>query len=412
MNRKFIKNLKVAFFLGHKSLLKSNRATLALMVFIMSLAFVNLMFISSILGGIIVSINEQIRTNIVSNIVIEPQEKPVKKDFIVHSNEIQRQIENIPGVVSAVRRYKLAGTIAYDKEKNGKYTYKSAEIIGVDPEKEKIMSEIPNKIIKGNYLEGLGAGDIVIGSDVAGGHGGDEFNSLGGAKVGEKVKIIFSNGIMRDYTIRGIFKINFGFADRMSFITSKEAESIFSVYDNASQILVKTETTGDEERYVKQITRFIPGLRIKKWTDYMGPLGGISESFNVITIMISTIGLVVVAITIFILIYVNAIHKRRQIGILKAIGINQNIIIYSYVFQAIFYAVTGVAIGVLLIFFVIGPYFMEHPLNLPIGETSLALDTARTIQSVASLIFASFIAGLIPSRQAARENILSAIWGT
>lgn len=382
-----------------------------MMISILSLAFINLIFISGILGGILVAMDKQVRTNVVSNIVIEPQEEPVKKDYIIHASDLQRQIEQIPGVVATARRYKLAGTIAYDKNKNGKFVYRSAEIAGVDPEAEKNMSDIYRKILAGRYLEGLGTGDIVLGSEIAGGYGGDELNSLGGAKVGEKIKITFSNGVTRDYTVRGIFKINFGFADRMAFITTKEAESLLSVYDNASQVLIKTATVGDEDRYIEQIRPLAPNLKFKKFKDYMGPLADVSKSFDIITLMISAIGLVVAAITIFILIYVNAVHKRRQIGILKAIGINQNIIIYSYIFQALFYAISGVTIGALLVFYVIAPYFANHPLNLPVGESSLALDTGRIIQNIASLLVAAFVAGLIPSRQAAKENILKAIWG-
>lgn len=406
-----MRSLKIAYFLALKSIYKGNRATIVLMIFIMSLAFINLVFISSILGGIIVAMNNQVRTNVVSNIVIEPQEEPVKKDFIIHASGLQRQIEQIPGVVATARHYKLAGMIAYDKKKNAKFVYRSAEIVSIDPETEINMSDISSKIIEGRYLEGLGAGDIVIGSEIAGGYGGDELNSLGGAKVGDKIKITFSNGVMRDYTIRGIFKINFGFADRMAFITTKEAESLLSVYNNASQILVKTDTVYDENRYIEQIRPLAPNLKIKKFNDYMGPLGGVSKSFDIITLMISTIGLAVAAITIFILIYVNAVHKRRQIGILKAIGVNQNIIIYSYIIQALFYAISGIVIGVLLIFYVIAPYFAKHPLDLPVGESSLALNTGRIVQNMVSLLIAAFVAGLIPSRQAAKENILKAIWG-
>lgn len=404
--------LKVALFLGYKSIIRGNRATTALMIFILSLAFVNLIFISSILNGVIVAINKQVLTNVVSNVVIEPQEKPVKKDFIIHAGELEERIRNIPGVVAVVAHYKLAGSFAYDKEKNGKFIYRSAEIVGINPEEEKKISTVSQKIVAGEYLEGLGTGEIILGADIAGGYGGDELNSLGGAKVGDKIKVTFSNGTIRDYKVKGIFRANFGFVDRMSFVTAKEAESILSVYNNASQILVKTDTSGDEERYISQIRPLVPNLEIKSWTDYMGPLGGVSESFDIITLMISVIGLAVAAITIFILIYVNTIYKRRQIGILKAIGIKQNVIIYSYIFQALFYAITGVIIGTLLVFYALAPYFSSHPLQLPVGEASLGLDSLKIVYSIISLLIAALIAGFIPAWQVARENILKAIWGT
>ena len=127
--------------------------------------------------------------------------------------------------------------------------------------------------------------------------------------------------------------------------------------------------------------------------------------------MVGIIGLTVAAITIFIMIYINVVNKRRQIGILKAIGIKQNIIILSYIFQAMFYSVLGVIIGLFLIFSLIGPYFIRNPIKLPMGDVGLALENNAVILGIVSLILAAVIAGLIPSWNAARENILKAIWG-
>lgn len=407
------RTLKVALFLGYKSISRGNRGTLVLMIFILSLAFVNLIFISGILNGIVIALEKQIKTNIVSNIVVEPQEEPVKKDFIIHAHELKDQIERLPGVSKTVAHYGLSGTIAYDKEKNGKFKFSSAEIIGIDPKEERGMSEVSDNIIAGRYLEGLGSGDILIGADLAGGYNGSqELTSLGGVKVGDKVRISFSGGVERDYTVRGIFKVKFGFADRQALITTKEAESVLSVYDNASQILVRVPNEADEDRLIGDIQKIAPNIRVKKWTEYMGEFSGVTQSFNTITLIISAIGLAVAAITIFILIYVNVVHKRRQIGILKAIGIKQEIIVCSYILQALFYAVSGVIIGTLLIFFVLVPYFLENPLPLPMGNTSLALDNARVLYSIVALLISALIAGFVPSWRGAKENILKAIWGT
>ena len=406
------RSLEVALFLGFKSIIRGNKATLALMVFIMSLAFVNLVFISSILYGIIAALNKQVATNVVSNIVIDPQEEPVRKDYIIHARALMDRLGAIPGVTATARHYKLAGAIAYDKEKNGKLKVVSGEIIGIDPGREKEISRISQNIVDGRYLEELDNDSILLGSAQAGGYGGDEeFRSLGGAKAGDKVVITFSNGAVREYKIKGVFKINFNLADRLAFITGREAESVLSVHDSASQILVRTDTLGSEDEYTGQIRSLAPDLRVRKWSDYMGGLSGVSTSFQIITLIISAIGLAVAAITIFILIYVNTVSRRRQIGILKAIGIEQNIVIYSYILQALFYASSGVIIGSVSVFYLIEPYFAAHPLPLPIGETRMVLDKMRIIYNIVSLMIAALIAGLIPSWRAAREDILKAIWG-
>ena len=407
------KDLKVAFFLGYKSIVNGHKGTIVLMIFILSLAFVNLVFVASILNGITTTINNQIVNNYVANIVISPQEEPRRKDYIVHTKELRQQIKNLPGVTATVAHYKMIATFAYDKNKDGQFKYGSWEVIGVDPEEEPSVTGILNNIIAGNYLEGLGSGDIVLGSDIAGGYGAvEEFKSLGGARVGEKVRLNFGNGATREYTVRGISKVRFILIDQTAYITAKEAKSILQLSDDrASQILVKIDKTGNEDWYIEKIKEIAPNLKVRKWTEYTSIVGDLTKSFDLIAAMISIIGLAVAAITIFILIYVNAINKRRQIGILKAIGIKENIVIISYILQALFYAISGIVLGLIIMFYFVEPYFIHHPLMFPIGDITLTIKEFQVTQGVFGLLVAAFIAGLIPAWRAARENILKAIWG-
>jgi len=407
------KDLKVAFSLGYKSIVNGHKGTIVLMIFILSLAFVNLVFVASILNGITTTINNQIVNNYVANIVISPQEEPRRKDYIVHTKELRQQIENLPGVTATVAHYKMIATFAYDKNKDGQFKYGSWEVIGVDPEEEPSVTGILNNIIAGNYLEGLGSGDIVLGSDIAGGYGAvEEFKSLGGARVGEKVRLNFGNGATREYTVRGISKVRFILIDQTAYITAKEAKSILQLSDDrASQILVKIDKTGNEDWYIEKIKEIAPNLKVRKWTEYTSIVGDLTKSFDLIAAMISIIGLAVAAITIFILIYVNAINKRRQIGILKAIGIKENIVIISYILQALFYAISGIVLGSIIMFYFVEPYFIHHPLMFPIGDITLTIKEFQVTQGVFGLLVAAFIAGLIPAWRAARENILKAIWG-
>ena len=408
-----IKDLKLALFLGYKSIINGHKSTIALMIFILSLAFVNLVFVASILNGITTTINNQIINNLVANIVISPQEEPTREKYIIHTKELRQQIEDLPGVTATAAHYNLTATFAYDKNKDGQFKYGSWEIIDIDPKEEHLVTGISDHIIAGRYLEDRGNSDIVLGSDIAGGYGAaQEFRSLSGVKVGEKVMLNFSNGATRKYTVQGISKVRFTLVDNTAYITQKEARSILQISDDrASQILVKIDKTGDEDWYIEKIREMNPELKVRKWPEYASAVGDLTKSFDLITAMISLIGLAVAAVTIFILIYVNAINKRRQIGILKAIGIKENIIIISYILQALFYAIFGIVFGSIIIFYFVEPYFINRPLAFPIGDITLTIKEAQVMQGVFGLLLAAFIAGLVPAWRAAKENILKAIWG-
>ncbi|MBU3979303.1 ABC transporter permease [Patescibacteria group bacterium] len=407
-----IQALKIAIFLAYKSIIRGNRAVSVLMIFILSLAFINLIFISAILDGVLEAINKQIINNIVSNIVINPQDVPSKRLYIPQARNIMEQIESIPGIATTARHYTTSGTIYFDKDKNGKTKDLSGAITGIDPEKERKISKISQYIAEGEYLEKTDTDKILIGAGLAGGYEeAEEIENLGGVKAGDTVRVAYNNGIVREYKVKGIFLTKFMDADRMAFVTTKEAESILSVSDKASQILVKTDRDGDEDKYLSQINSVNPDLKVKTWNEYMGPMKSVATSFDIIILIITTIGIVVAAITIFILIYVNVVNKRRQIGILKAIGIKEKVIVISYIFQALFHAVLGIIIGLILTLYLLVPYFIANPLIMPVGDVSLSMDMSRIISGVVSLFIAALIAGFIPSYLAARENILKAIWG-
>jgi putative ABC transport system permease protein len=105
------------------------------------------------------------------------------------------------------------------------------------------------------------------------------------------------------------------------------------------------------------------------------------------------------------------VNRRRQIGILKAIGMKERIIIMSYVMQAVFFAILGIIAGMLIINYAIVPYFIRNPLQMPIGLVGLALVNRDLAISIFSMLVVSMVAGFIPSWMVTRQNIIKAIWG-
>ena len=369
----------------------------------MALAFVNLMFMSSLFAGLTDASENQVIETLYSNIVIEPKDE---ETYIKNPDSILKKVNIVPGVLGTSAQYLTASTIVHE-EKSGAWIVRS-----VDPDDEVLVSEIPEMMIAGEYLSKYDRGEIVIGKEIAGGHGGSlEHISLGGVVVGDTLEVAFKNGVRREYRIKGIFDTNFIQSNQLAYITEKEMESVLGTSDMTSQILVKTEGKGGEDKYVEQFTMLGVHEDIKTWEVYAGIVRTISQSFTAINALISVIGLFVAAITIFIVIYVSTVSKRRQMGVLRAIGIKESIIIQSYVFQAVFYALCGCIAGLIVMFMVLVPYYTMHPLVFPMGDVTLVVEQKNAISRGAWLIVAAMIAGFIPSWRAVRETILDAIWG-
>jgi putative ABC transport system permease protein len=127
--------------------------------------------------------------------------------------------------------------------------------------------------------------------------------------------------------------------------------------------------------------------------------------------IIGATGLIVAAIVMFIVIYINVLSKKRQIGILRAIGIPQNAVLGSYLIQALTYSLIGIVLGWFVIRVVLEPYFILHPIDLPLGFLTLNIESGRVIGAALGLTAASVLAGLIPCWTVMRESIIATLWG-
>jgi putative ABC transport system permease protein len=402
-------NIKASLFLAYKTIVRGSKGTLIMTILIMTLAYVNLIFISSIFGGIVEAINEQYIDNLYGNIVITPA-----SDKIYIENKQTSSINHIPGIVAISAHYINDALISYDEYKDGNNIQQGKwKIKSVNVEDEKRVTAISNSIISGEYLDDKDRDKIVIGKEIAGGQGGDlDYLSLGGVLVGDKIDVKFSNNIKRTYTIKGIFSTKNNQADQMAFITRKEMESVLGVHNLSSEIIIKTTEKGQEEQYIEQIRQSgFYDEEIRTWEQLTGFTSSASKSFTMISIILGAIGTVVAGITIFIIIFVSIVNKRRQIGILKAIGMKESTIILSFVMQAVFYAIIGILLGISIILFIIRPFFVDNPLDFPVGWVSLKITFDIIKISNISLMVAALIGGFIPAFRGTRESILDSIWG-
>lgn len=398
-----LSNLNLSLFLAYKSITKGNKGTLVLTIFIMSLIFVNLVFTASIFLGLGNTVNNQVINTLYGNVALEPK---TDEKYISDVYSLKQKINSVPGITGISSQYVTGAAFSY-KDKSGAWAIRS-----INPDDEITVTTIHNFMIDGEYLSKLDSDEIILGKEIPGGYGGDlEHLSLSGVKVGDSINVLFNNGVSRSFRVKGVFDANFQQSNNIAYISQKEMESVLGLEDKASLILIKTTDKGNEDSYIKQFLELGIKEEIKPWTVYAAMVKNITASFDMIALLIAVIGLFVASVTIFIIIYVNTISKRRQIGILRAIGIEGSVIMHSYILQAMFYAISGTIIGLFIMFFILKPWFITHPLKFPVGFVSLLIVPEKVMVNSISLIAAALAAGLIPSWMAVRETILEAIWG-
>jgi ABC-type antimicrobial peptide transport system permease subunit len=137
----------------------------------------------------------------------------------------------------------------------------------------------------------------------------------------------------------------------------------------------------------------------------------IKTAFSLLGNLIGAIGIVVGSITIFIVVFINAVTRKKFIGILKGIGVSPLAIQISYLLQSLFYGVCGSALGSLILYGLLVPAFNAHPLNFPFSDGILVADIPTTILKIVILLIITLIAGYIPARNIINKNTLDSILG-
>jgi len=409
-------DFQAALFLFYKYVERGNKGTIVLTVLVATLAFIQINLISGILSGAVGLIYDQTKNNYVGNIVVQPGKDQWgnSEEYIKQVDLLKRKINAIPGIIGCSSRYNIGAVVEYDPDKTGKDVRTiSWPVKSINPDDEKRISELHNYMLAGAYLEESDRDQIIMGREVSGGYGASlEVQSLKGVNIGDEVTVFYHNGITRKYTVKGIYATVFPLADMSVFVTQKEMESVLGLRDRASEIIIRTDEAYPEAYYIKELRKAGVELEdIRPWQDFIGLVLGIVQSFDIIKRIILFIGLIVAGVTIFIVIFIAVISRRKQIGIMKAIGMKEGIIVASYIMLALFYAVIGIGVGIAIIEFVATPYFIAHPLSFPMGKVSLLIVRSEFVTSIVSMIIVSIIAGFIPSWRVSRENIIKAIWG-
>ncbi|OPX64154.1 MULTISPECIES: FtsX-like permease family protein [unclassified Methanoregula] len=404
MNETVIR-LKLSFFLGLRSLRRGSIGSLVMTVVIIGMVFTNMIFLPSVITGAINLFVEQTIEYQSGDVLIQPKEDV---EVISDLEDLLARVNRAPGVLRAAPHNNIGGVMKF------KGSRLAGSVIAIRPRDEVLVTGVSGKIRDGEYLGEGDTGVIIIGNYVAGHKDKSEdlMPSLGGVRAGDSIDVEFTNGVVRTYRVKGVFETKSYMADQSVFITWEELESIRGQkVDEATEVLVRTVPGEDAEEVKLSLTGMGIQEQIKTWHDLLGKaFAQVVQSYGVINSISTIVSIVIAIVVIFIVIMIKTLNNRRQIGILKAIGIHRTTITYSYVFQVILLAIMGIFFG-MLILFAMDRYFAVYPIRFPDGDIRPAFTLADIVTNAILLFVSSAIAGFIPAWLIAREEILTAMRG-
>lgn len=409
---------RIGLLLGLRQIQRASLWTTILIIFVMMLTFLNLIAVSGILVGLIEGAERAVRAESLGDIIMTENDG---ENTILETEAVIRQLETFPEIATYSVRYKAVGVLeANYKERrdlSADRDIANVSVTGIDPEKENAMSNLKESVISGEYLNPDEEGYILLGAlytEEYAQNFGDIFETVSNVSPGDTVRLT-SGDVSKEFTVKGIVQSKVDEVSLNTYIPEREFRRLFGVTDrNADQIVMRVSKTGDENNV--KVAMLHSGLdsyaKIQTYDEGKPKfITDIKNTFNILGTFIGSIGIVVASITIFIIIFINALSRRRHIGILKGIGINRSVIEIAYVIQAAFYALTGSLVGVLVTFgFLIG-YFEANPIQFPFSDGILVAEPLGTLYRFIILFIITLIAGFLPAWMIARQNTLNSILG-
>ena len=409
---------QTGFFLAVRQVRRSNPWTNILIVSIMTLTFLNLVVVSGILVGLIEGAVEGIKSHYLGDIFISNLEN---KTYTEQSQNIISAARNLPGVKFVTARYIESGTIEANYKNKLRQTDMDdsvgASIAGIDPRNEEAVTQLSSLVIKGEFIEENDFDKVVVGAMLLSQYldfDSPNFPVLDNVGIGSKIRVTIA-GNTREVIVKGITKSKVDEIDRRVFFPEKQFRALIGRNDfNADEIVLRLERGVDPLAIKRTLINFGFGnyARVQTQEDAEPKfIKDMKKTFAILGNVISSIGLAVAAITIFIVIFINAITRRKFIGILKGIGIDGRAIEFSYILQSLFYAILGSLAGCVIVFLALKPYFDAFPINFPFSDGILVVSIEGVLWRIAVLIIATVMAGYIPARLVVRQNTLDAILG-
>ncbi|MBP9839699.1 MAG: FtsX-like permease family protein [Candidatus Pacebacteria bacterium] len=419
-NTSFANIIRVGWFLAKRQVKNSNKSTTALIVFIMMLTFLNLVVVSGVLIGLIEGGNKANKEQYTGDVIVKTIAG--KKD-IQDTHEFENTLEKMPGVSNVSVRYIESGQIEANYRTRRDFSelqdVVGTQITGISLDKEDRLSGLSKFVVEGEFLQQNESGYILIGADILHRYSsdfGDFFASLEGVYPGDEVKVTVGDNT-RSFIVKGIVDTKVGEVSMRAFLTK---EDFWRLVDrpglNGNEIAIKispsSSLTGDTIKSYLVKSGFAPYGNIQTANEAIPEfLNQIKLAFALLGNVIGLIGIIVASITIFIVIFINAVTRRKYIGIMKGIGISEKAIEISYIFQSIFYAFLGGLFGIILIYAVLVPLFLAHPLDFPFSDGILVAPLGGTMFKFALLLIVTIIAGYIPARRIVKKNTLDSILG-
>lgn len=385
--------------------------TVSAMVVSSSLLILSLGVFSGMFRDMLASATEQYH----GHIVVSARGYQEDREMFGHlepGDELLAAIAGLEGVTGVSPRLRGFGLVSH-----GQNSY-PAELLGVEPEAERRVTTLAEKLVAGSYLKG-GSGDgAVLGRGLAKKLGvvpGDELVFVTQAADGS-----IGNDLL---TVAGVFATgDAGHDNALVLVGLPWLQEVMVLPGRVHEIAVAVREPMAAGALAETLAQRLPaGLEVHDWGDLLPEMREAIAGYDVSRLIMAVILYFAAGLGILNTFFMSVLERTREFGILMAMGMRpmriRLLVLLETLAMGAVSLVLGVALGLLL-----SLYMQAYGIDLsswltPVtyaGGTILprlhaTIEAANVTVPAALLLLVCLLAGLLPANRAAKLRPADAI---
>ena len=325
-------------------------------------------------------------------------------DAIVQAAEAQ------PEVIAASKRIVTGGLVT---NREGAF---AVSIIGVEVEKEGLITPVAENISSGRYLNADDGDLIVIGQGLA---------TAMEIEVGDRITMVGSSTHeqtrQRTMTIAGIYDVGVPSVEKATiYMSLKEAQDLFGLDGQVTEVVISLKQIGQEPGVMDTINKSAPGYEVASWETSIPDLKKTMDMKTGVMGYLGVFMLGIAAIGILNLLMMAVFERTREIGVIGALGLKPREITLLFLLEGTLIGVMGAFIGAVLgttingIFSVVGMNYSQFAnlteyTALISGSIYTQLVPLKVLQHAITVAVIAALAALYPAMEASRREPAEAL---
>lgn len=332
-------------------------------------------------------------------------------NFISNAEEIDDKIKKIPNITGVSRRMSVESMAASAETASG------VLISGVFPEDEKTVTNISNKLIDGQYFDGIARNPVVIGKKLA-----EKLNVKVRSKIIITIQDLENNITSGAFRVAGIYSTDNNMFDESNvFVRFSDIQKLTNFPKNAAHEIAIN--INDNENLASIITAVQNAtgnkLDVKSWKELSPEMSYLTEAMDMYMYIFIIIILMALLFGIINTMLMVVMERTKEIGMLMAIGMNKGKVFSMIVFESVLLSLTGGIVGI-IIGAVSAKFGETHPVDLSVwaqGYQQLgydafvytSLDPEMLINVTVLVIITGIIAAIYPAYKALKNDPADAL---